>query len=468
MAAADALPARGHVHRCCSCSPGAALLALTYTLAAHVLAPAPSDTVKQLPPRTQELLGLCKRAGAPGQPPMSASMLERCNRALVAAGAGAYDRREGTLRALKGASLIALGVLAIAAAGLGWLVAGRALRPVRSITEAARRASELRLGQRLALTGPDDELKQLADTFDVMLERLDAAFTSQKQFVANAAHELRTPLTAMRTAIEVTLSKPTRTPEQLEAMAARVKRSVERAEATVEALLALATSQLGPVAHEAIDLATAAEDALDATHAAIAQREIEVDAALEPALAQGDRVLLERMIANLVENAAAPQPRGRLDRSPHGAAQRRSRCSRSPTRAPTCRPSRSRPCSSPSPAPSSASTPPTASGSASRSPTRSPARTTPRSTLAQDRAAGSRSRSRSRRARAQSQGRPPLVRAADSAASCTQTQPRAPRGAYRDGIYASDARLTRRREAAGRRAWSGQVRWPGLPAVMAW
>jgi signal transduction histidine kinase len=283
---------------------GAALLALTYALAAHVLVPAPSDTVKRLPPQTQELLGLCKRAGAPGQPPMSASMLERCNRALVAAGSAAYDRREGPLRALKGASLIALSVLAIAAAGLGWLVAGRALRPVRSITEAARRASELRLGQRLALTGPDDELKQLADTFDVMLERLDAAFTSQKQFVANAAHELRTPLTAMRTAIEVTLSKPARTPEQLEAMAARVKRSVERAEATVEALLALATSQIGPVAHEEIDLATAAEDALDATHAAIAQREIEVDAALEPALAQGDRVLLERMIANLVENAA--------------------------------------------------------------------------------------------------------------------------------------------------------------------
>jgi signal transduction histidine kinase len=180
----------------------------------------------------------------------------------------------------------------------------RVLRPVRSITEAARRASELRLGQRLALTGPDDELKQLADTFDVMLERLDAAFTSQKQFVANAAHELRTPLTAMRTAIEVTLSKPSRTTEQLEAMAERVRRSVERAEATVEALLALATSQLGPMAHEAIDLATAAEDALDATRAAIAQREIEVDAALQPALAQGDRVLLERMIANLVENAA--------------------------------------------------------------------------------------------------------------------------------------------------------------------
>jgi signal transduction histidine kinase len=107
----------------------------------------------------------------------------------------------------------------------------------------------------------------------------------------------------MRTAIEVTLSKPTRTPEQLEAMAARVERSVERAEATVEALLTLATSEAGPAAHEPIDLATAAEDALDATHTAIDQRHIKVETALDSAPARGDRVLLERMIANLVENA---------------------------------------------------------------------------------------------------------------------------------------------------------------------
>jgi signal transduction histidine kinase len=98
--------------------------------------------------------------------------------------------------------VIGLGLLAFASIGLGWLVSARTLRPVQSITEAPRRASELRLGQRLALTGPDDEFKQLADTFDMMLERLDAAFTSHKRFVANAAHELRTPLTAMRTAIE--------------------------------------------------------------------------------------------------------------------------------------------------------------------------------------------------------------------------------------------------------------------------
>ena len=234
--------------------------------------------------------------------PTSPSLLAKCNHLIDIVGAGPKARGDA-LAALRIASAIGLGILAIAAAGLGWLASGRALRPMRSITEAARRASELRLGQRVALTGPDDEFKELADTFDVMLERLDAAFTSQKRFVANAAHELRTPLTAMRTAIEVTLSKPTRTPEQLEAMAARVQRSVERAEATVEALLTLATSEVGPTAQDAIDLATAAEDALDATHAATDQRHIKVDATLEPALARGDRVLLERMIANLVENA---------------------------------------------------------------------------------------------------------------------------------------------------------------------
>jgi signal transduction histidine kinase len=272
------------------------LLALSYALMVSLLLPAPTRPPKLLTPQERALLVLCK------PPPTSAALIAKCNHLIDIVGGGAQGRGD-TLAAVREASAIGLGVVTIAAAGLGWIVAGRALRPVRSITEAARQASELRLGQRLALTGPDDELKQLADTFDVMLERLDAAFTSQKRFVANAAHELRTPLTAMRTAIEVTLSKPTRTPDQLEAMAARVKRSIERAEATVEALLTLATSELGSAAHEAVDLATAAEDALDATHAAIDQRDIKVEAALEPATALGDRVLLERMVANLVENA---------------------------------------------------------------------------------------------------------------------------------------------------------------------
>ena len=293
---------------------GTALLALTYTLVSKVLLPTSSGIGKSITPQIGHLLSQCKQREELGRPAMPATLVVRCNHAFAKAGAGSQSVRADDLSALRVGSLIGLGVLTIAAVGLGWLVSGRALRPVRSITEAARRASELRLGQRLALSGPDDEFKQLADTFDVMLERLDAAFNSQKRFVANAAHELRTPLTAMRTAIEVTLSKPDRTPEQLEAMAVRLQRSVEQAEATVEALLTLAISETGTTIREPVDLATTAEDALDAAQAAIHQARITVDAAVEPAVVPGDRVLLERMVANLIENAVRHnQPGGWIE-----------------------------------------------------------------------------------------------------------------------------------------------------------
>lgn len=275
---------------------GVVLLALTYALATKLFLPPLAPPPKSLSPQDNALLGLCKPA------PTAGPLVAKCAHLIDSLGQGP-DTRGAILTALRIASAVGLGILVFVSIALGWLVAGRSLRPVRSITEAARRASELRLGQRLALTGPDDELKQLGDTFDLMLERLDAAFTSQKRFVANAAHELRTPLTVMRTAIDVTLSKPTRTREQLEAMALRVQRSIEQAEAIIEALLTLATSELGPATQETTDLATAAEDALEAVQNGIEQHEITVDAVLGPAITQGDRVLLERMVANLVENA---------------------------------------------------------------------------------------------------------------------------------------------------------------------
>lgn len=276
---------------------GSALLALTYALLADRL-PKPLPAAKVVTPNAQ-LLALCK-AGKAGGP----QLLSKCSRVFKAgARAGSQSQRDRTLTTLLDVSLIGLGVATLASAGIGWLISGRVLRPVRSITESARRASELQLGDRLALAGPEDELKELADTFDVMLERLDATFVSQKRFVANAAHELRTPLTAMRTAIEVTLTKPTRSPEQLEAMAARVNRSSKQAEAILDALLTLASTEAAPATNESVDLATSAEDAVDAAALAITERRLRLETELEPAPTRGNRVLLDRMIANLVENA---------------------------------------------------------------------------------------------------------------------------------------------------------------------
>ncbi|MDQ2815622.1 MAG: HAMP domain-containing histidine kinase [Actinomycetota bacterium] len=159
------------------------------------------------------------------------------------------------------------------------------------------------LGERLALTGPRDELKELADTFDEMLERLDHAFAAQRRFVANASHELRTPLTVMRTAIDVTLAKPSRTTQQLEDMAARVSRSIDRAENMIEALLVLAVSDQGVGSSELLDLASVTEDALDLAAPGITQLALRVEAELAPAEMTGDQQLVERMVWNLVDNA---------------------------------------------------------------------------------------------------------------------------------------------------------------------
>jgi signal transduction histidine kinase len=298
---------------------GSALLALTYALLASRL-PTPPPSAKVTVPAVCKQTHALPAAKQPQMPPAKArqahapsagkpakasstaslSVLDKCTLAYAA---GALDQRDHTLTTLLDASLIGLGIATFVSAGLGWIVSGRVPKPVRSITERARQAADLELGTRLALAGPADELKELADTFDTMLERLDAAFASQKRFVANAAHELRTPLTAMRTAIEVTLSKPARTPEQLEAMALRVKRSVERAQNIIDALLTLASSELAPLASDTVDLAIAAKDALDGSATAISERRLNVAVDLEAARARGDDVLLDRMIANLVDNA---------------------------------------------------------------------------------------------------------------------------------------------------------------------
>ena len=143
------------------------------------------------------------------------------------------------------------------------MAAGRILRPVHRLTAAARAASEQDLSQRIALQGPRDELRELADTFDTMLERLDRAFTSQRQFIANASHELRTPLTVMRTAIDVVLAKPQPTHDELVSMAVEVREAVDHAKRLIEALLVLARNDQQRTLTAPLDLAAITEDALE-------------------------------------------------------------------------------------------------------------------------------------------------------------------------------------------------------------
>lgn len=287
---------------------GSALLALTYGLVASSLPTKTAATVtSQQTLSDPDLNNLNQQCHPPKGVKLSESLLQMCKQvdAAYSAGAasGSQTQRQRALRTLLVFSLVGLGVMTVASGGLGWFMAGRVLRPVRVITQTARRASEQHLGERLALTGANDELKELADTFDDMLERLDAAFATQRRFVANASHELRTPLTVMRTAIDVTLAKPSPTAPQLTDMAARVRRSIDRAETMIEALLALAVSEHGTLGTEFTDLATCAEDAIDAATPDIERLNLHLDALLDPAETTGDAQLLERMIQNLIDNA---------------------------------------------------------------------------------------------------------------------------------------------------------------------
>jgi signal transduction histidine kinase len=212
---------------------------------------------------------------------------------------GAQHQRDLTLSHLLQYSLITLAVTGVLAGILGWIVAGRTLRPVHRITAAARAASEQNLSARVALRGPRDELHELAETFDEMLGRLEAAFEGQRRFIANASHELRTPLAVMRTTVDVVLSNPNSSPDDLRVMGADIRAAVDHAEHLIGALLILARNQGGLTVHEEIDLAAVAEDVLEAASLDGCQ----VHFALEPAVISGDPVLAERLIGNLVDNA---------------------------------------------------------------------------------------------------------------------------------------------------------------------
>ena len=191
----------------------------------------------------------------------------------------------------------------VTALALGWLVAGRMLRPLATITAAARRISASNLHQRLALRGPDDELKALGDTLDDLFGRLEAAFEAQRHFVANASHELRTPLTRERTILQVALDDPDTTAETWRNTALDVLASNAEQESLIEALLALATSEGGLDRREPVDLAAITGEVLLARRPEASRQGLRVKAAIQPAVLDGDPLLTERLAANLIDNA---------------------------------------------------------------------------------------------------------------------------------------------------------------------
>ncbi len=204
------------------------------------------------------------------------------------------------------ASLIALAIMTVISVALGWLVAGRALRPVREMTAAAQRISEDSLHERLALHGPTDELKELGDTIDGLLERLEVAFNAQRRFVANASHELRTPLTTMRAALDVALAKPEPAPPQTVALAARLRTELDRIDRLLEAFLVLARAQHRSLPGQAVlPLDYIVGSALADQAAAIKAMDLTVQdtSGHGGAWVAGSQALLSRMVENLIDNA---------------------------------------------------------------------------------------------------------------------------------------------------------------------
>jgi len=274
---------------------GIVMLGITYVLVAARLPRAVRGSVLEearLPP-----------AGVAG-PPAGATDREHF---LAVVGALERDVRESALNSLLTQGTVALVLVAVVGIGLGWLIAGRALQPLHQITGTARRIAGADtagrgLHERIALSGPDDEVKELADTFDAMLARLDQSFDGQRRFVANASHELRTPLAINRSLVELAITRPGVSPE-LRSLGETLLAVNERHERLIEGLLTLADSENQIGDRTPVDLAEMAGHVADQFAADAADAGIEIVRELAPAPTNGDAVLLERLTANLIENA---------------------------------------------------------------------------------------------------------------------------------------------------------------------
>ncbi|TMR88799.1 HAMP domain-containing protein [Nonomuraea basaltis] len=281
---------------------GTALLTITYLLVRHAVDGPPTRAASFIPAPG----GLDPRTPAPE--PGQARYLE----ILSAQMQQTIERQKSdVLQQLLINSGIALALMSVISIVLGWIVAGRILIRLRKITSAARDISATNLHQRLAIDGPGDELKELGDTFDGLLSRLEASFQAQRQFVANASHELRTPLTRQRALGQVALSDPNATMESLRTAHERILAAGTQQERLIEALLTLTRGHAGIEVRNPFDLAQLTREIIDTRRAEADYRTVTIRPSISAALATGHRPLAERLVTNLVDNAI-------LHNTPHG------------------------------------------------------------------------------------------------------------------------------------------------------
>lgn len=207
-------------------------------------------------------------------------------------------------------TIMAIVILFLLSLIVGWVMSGRVLKPVGEITSVAREIQASDLSRRIALEGPDDELKRLADTFDEMLQRLDTAFASQRQLMADTSHDLRTPLTVIRSNIELVADDPAAGVAEWREAGDVIRRNAERMSEMIAGLLATARMQTGQAKSVQVDLAALVEGKVADFAPVAAQRDLTMVARSEPVAALGVEVALDRALANLIENALKVAPRG--------------------------------------------------------------------------------------------------------------------------------------------------------------
>ncbi len=273
---------------------GAALLAITYLLFSHATSPTFATHTNAILPSPAPVGSIADLG----------RLQTEADAKLRLAQEAAARQRTLELHQLLLQSAMALAIMTLISIGVGWVVARRLLRPLRTMTATTRRISEHNLGERLALEGPRDELKELSDTIDGLLARLEVAFAAQKRFVSNASHELRTPLAMMRTSLDVATGKPGPVPVELTRLESKLREGLDQADQLVESFLMLARAEHGAFDEQAeVSLSELLTAAVHVRDEPIREKGIVVEQSLSEAYVRGSRALLARMVGNVLDNA---------------------------------------------------------------------------------------------------------------------------------------------------------------------